>query len=102
LNGLRSREIMGWWVQVDLNLASGFVVKMPTLERANNNNERSKEASFADKVAAKRRRVMSGRGSKKREHNCSGRRVEEKKSRVSMRMLTARQEARQMRRPIRA
>jgi hypothetical protein len=49
-------------MQVDSNLASGFVVKMRTVERANNNNERSKEASFADKVAAKRRRCNERTG----------------------------------------
>jgi hypothetical protein len=37
-------------------LASGFVVKIRTVERANNNNERSKEASFANGLAAKRKR----------------------------------------------
>jgi hypothetical protein len=68
---------------------------MRTVERANNNNERSKEASFANDLAAKRKEVMSGTGSKKRGHKLRrrGRRMKEKKSWVSMRMLTAGQEA---------
>lgn len=79
------------------NAAFGFVVNMRTVERANNNNEGSKEARFANGVAAKRRRDKERTGLEEEGAKLQrrGRRMEEetKKSWVSMRMLPARQEA---------